>query len=110
MACRKTSNGPKHAIQGGIEMMRGYGGGAGGVFIWLLMLLFVAAIVVGVVLLVRGSSRGSVGGSQAMTPGSSGPTPPPSSPALQILEERYARGDIDREEFLQRKQDLLAGR
>jgi uncharacterized membrane protein len=26
--------------------------------------------------------------------------------ALAILEERYARGDIDRDEFLQRKQDL----
>ena len=91
-------------------MMRGYGGGAGGVFVLLLMVLIVAAIVVGVVLLVRGSSRGTTGGSQAMTPGSPGPIPPPSSNAIQVLEDRYARGDIDREEFLQRKQDLLAGR
>jgi uncharacterized membrane protein len=30
------------------------------------------------------------------------------SPALRILEERYARGDIDREEFLARKQDLTS--
>ena len=90
-------------------MMYGWDGGIGGVFMWLLMVLFVAAIVVGVVLLVRGSSRGSAGGSQAMTPGSPGPTPPPSSPALQVLDDRYARGDIDREEFLQRKQDLLGG-
>lgn len=29
--------------------------------------------------------------------------------ALQVLEERYARGEIQREEFLQRKQDLRGG-
>lgn len=28
------------------------------------------------------------------------------SQALQILEERYARGEIQREEYLQKKQDL----
>ncbi|MCZ7662654.1 MAG: SHOCT domain-containing protein [Thermoleophilia bacterium] len=28
--------------------------------------------------------------------------------ALRVLEERYARGEIDREEFLSRKKDLLA--
>ena len=67
-------------------------------------------MMVGIVLLARGSSRGSAGGSQAMTPGAPTPTPPPAGTAIQLLEDRYARGDIDREEFLQRKQDLLAGR
>lgn len=36
------------------------------------------------------------------------PPPPASSPsnARSILEERYAKGDIAREEYLQKKQDL----
>ncbi|HXJ02319.1 MAG TPA: SHOCT domain-containing protein [Micropepsaceae bacterium] len=29
------------------------------------------------------------------------------STGLAILEERYARGEIDREEYLQKKQDIL---
>lgn len=29
------------------------------------------------------------------------------SPALAMLSERYARGEIDREEYLRRRQDLL---
>ena len=91
-------------------MMYGYDGGAGGILMWLLMVLFVAAIVVGAVLLVRGTGRGASGGYQTMMPGAPGPTPPPAGSALQVLEDRYARGDINREEFLQRKQDLLAGR
>jgi uncharacterized membrane protein len=32
--------------------------------------------------------------------------PPPSSNARTILEERYAKGDITREEYLQKKSDL----
>jgi putative membrane protein len=30
-----------------------------------------------------------------------------SSAALDILEQRYARGEIDRDEYLQKKRDLL---
>ena len=32
--------------------------------------------------------------------------PDPESRARQILEERYARGEIDRDEFLARRRDL----
>ena len=35
--------------------------------------------------------------------------PPPASNASSILEERYAKGDITREEYLQKKQDMGRG-
>jgi putative membrane protein len=34
------------------------------------------------------------------------PPPPPRSPSLAILEDRYARGEISREEFLERRSVL----
>lgn len=42
-------------------------------------------------------------------PGSSGPSerPPNQKTALNILEEAYARGEISREEFLQKREDLI---
>jgi putative membrane protein len=36
-----------------------------------------------------------------------GPTPPPHNPALAELDLRYARGEVTREEYLQRRADLL---
>ncbi|MGH3649198.1 MAG: SHOCT domain-containing protein [Acidimicrobiia bacterium] len=59
---------------------------------WLLFwLLFLAVLVVGVVFLVRSLSE------RAGKPGSS---------ALQILEERFARGEIDGDEFEERRRAL----
>ena len=75
------------------------------------MIIFWIAVVVGVIYLVRYlASRSDAGRSQQRPPfgpesGYQGPPQGPSS-ALRILEERYARGDIDREEFLKRKADL----
>ena len=33
--------------------------------------------------------------------------PPKRSAGLEVLEERYARGEIKREEYLQKKKDIL---
>jgi putative membrane protein len=90
-------------------MMGGWGNGwgdAGGVIMVVAMLAVLAFIIVGIVLLVRGVNRHDYvqpGPPQRPLPG------PQSQSALQLLEERYARGEIQREEFLQRKQDLLGG-
>jgi putative membrane protein len=90
-------------------MMWGWGNGwgdAGGALTVVFMLAVLALIVVGIILLVRGLTRHDQV-QQGPPPGS--PPGPSSKSALQVLEERYARGEIQREEFLQRKQDLLGG-
>ncbi len=62
-------------------------------------LLFLALIVVGVVLVVRSFSHG-------------GQTPPQreGSRALDILDERFARGEIDQQEYEERRRALTGGR
>ncbi len=68
--------------------------GGGWIFGPIMMILFIAAIVVVVVLIVRW--LGGTGG---------GPGAKPKA-ALDILEERFARGEIDKEEFEARRQAL----
>ena len=65
----------------------------------LLSLLVLAAIILGIVWIVRSLGRDRDG---APTASRSKDT------ALDILNGRYARGEIDREEYLQRKRDLSA--
>ncbi len=69
----------------------GWGMGWGMGFGWLFMILFWALVIVGIVALLRGPSDQS---------GSRGKT------ALEILRERYARGEIQKEEYEQKKRDL----
>lgn len=94
--------------------MMQWGWGYGGNGVWnivgsLLSVLFIIAIVVGVVLVVRSlaADRRPVTGHWP-TPPVRAEQGPVGSPALRLLEERYARSDIDREEFLARKQDLTS--
>lgn len=82
--------------------MMGYGNGwgsmgwmmlIGGAF-WVLLLVLGAAVVIWVL---RGPNSGGV-------------HPPRTqglSPGLDILEERYARGEINRDEYLQKRGDIL---
>ncbi len=67
---------------------------------WVVGFLFLAAVVVGLVLL----ARALVGG-RASRPDSLRP----SGDALRILEERYARGEIDEREFKERRRILEEG-
>jgi putative membrane protein len=64
----------------------------------LTMVLVWGAIILVIVLLVRWLGAGW--GGQHM------PSPPPSKTALDILKERFARGEIDKDEFEERKRLL----
>ncbi len=77
-------------------MMWDYGGGWGA-WMFLMMIVFVVAVVVGVIFLARGMTT------QGQAP--RGPSPEGPSPK-DILKRRYAAGEIDREEFQQRLRDL----
>ncbi len=85
----------------------GYYGGGWGIVGMILMALFWIAVIVIIVLVVRALARGGWGGNAYQV----GPPRAPEergSPALRILEERYARGEIDQEEFQRRKADLTS--
>ena len=75
----------------GLGMMFGVAGFVG-------TLVFLTLIVVLVVYLVRGNKQ-----AQPVAPGFHGPLPP----AVQILDDRLARGDIDIEDYLHRKAALM---
>jgi len=70
----------------------GFGGGAMGIG----MLLFWGLIIAAVVLMLRGSGAASPGGTVIA----------PDRTPLDILRERYAKGEIDKSEFEQKRGDL----
>lgn len=74
-------------------MMDGYGMAGGYGFGGLFMVLWWVLIIIGIVMLVRwlSKSSGAEGGGNK---------------SLDTLKERYARGEIDEQEFKKRKQDL----
>jgi len=81
-------------------MFDGYGYGGPGFFgMGFGMLLFWGLLIVGVIVLVRWLAAGP----DRRAPRTEGP-----SSALDILAQRYARGEIDRAEFEQKRRDLGA--
>lgn len=89
-------------------MMGNYGWGPGYMgsgymgygFGWVLMILVWILIIVAVAAVVKWIFASSSSASHHSLP------PSPRRTALDILQERYAKGEIDREEFLERKRDL----
>ncbi len=75
----------------GMGTFGAWGHGSG----WLFMLLFWALVILGIFALIKWLA-GAAGSRGA----------PAQKSALQILEERYARGEIEREAFEQKKRDL----
>ena len=73
-------------------------GGGWGIFMFIFMLIFLALIIGAVVLLVRYLSPHSA---HSQTKASSS-----SEDALEILRRRYARGEIQKAEFEEKRKDL----
>ncbi|MHB9111888.1 MAG: SHOCT domain-containing protein [Thermoleophilia bacterium] len=86
----------------------GFDGGMS-VFGGILVMAFWVAIIVGIVLLVVWLTRQVAGGGQSLGSGQSpggGQAIGHTDTALNILSERYARGEIDKAEFDEKKKDL----
>jgi putative membrane protein len=80
---------------GGPGMMGGFGGGIG-LFGPILMVLVIAVTIVASLWFLR---RFAPAGPHRMAA--------PRSGGLDVLEQRYARGEINRDEYLQKKSDIV---
>ena len=81
-----------------MPMMGVYPSGLGGLFMVVVMMLFWVFVIAGIVWLILALSRSTT---RASDDGRSA--------AVRILEERFARGDIDAEEFRARRLALEGG-
>lgn len=81
----------------------GGSGGWGMGFGLLFMILFWGLVILGIVVLVRWLVQQSQPRRERDEPAS-----PPEKTPLEIVRERYARGEIDREEYERMKRDLEA--
>ncbi len=82
-------------------MMFGYGIGTGGWVAMLFMVLFGLLVLAGIVLLIVWASRGA-----PRAPMGGPPQTPSSTQALEIARQRYARGEISKEEYEDIKRTL----
>lgn len=76
-----------------------WGNGGGWMFGgWIFMILFWVLVIVALIAIVRSITFGGHSVHRDL--------PPPHKTPLQILQERYARGEIEKEEYDQKRKDL----
>ena len=94
-------------------MMYGWGAGNGGagIFAGILMMVFWVAIIVGIIMLIVWATRQAAGGHvhhthDAGLGAGAYQAQAPRESALDILDKRYARGEIDKAEYEEKKKVL----
>lgn len=91
----QAQGGPPDGWHRGPGMMWSYGGGFGMLFGFFFMILILAAVAIGILLLLRALGFMEAAGRS-----------PNTDRALDILKERFAKGEIDAKEFDERKRHL----